>query len=469
MVIIVILFGQFIITSLITLKTTRRVLMQGLIEEKLPLISDKICSGITSELLPYIIVSQRLANDHFIRDWVINDNKNSQELYDYLENIEKEYGASTCFAASDKTRLYYNSDRVAYLEAEGFPAAQWYYDFRKSGKDYEINKSNDVDDTPTVFINAKITDDKGNFAGIAGLGMEFRAIPEILKEYDEDYNKDIYFLNSQGILMASSNQKAEIMENVARYPVIKRYFDEVVAGKIRYFEYEKPAGTFMVISSYIPELGWWLMIEQKESEAIAETNNLVFSNGIVNLFSILLTLLLVVLAISKYNKRLRDMATTDPLTGIGNRQVFEYMIDQSLARLKREREPLSLMLLDLDNFKVLNDTLGHLKGDNVLKKTAKRILRLTRASDVFCRWGGEEFVILLHNCELKNAQELAERIRTDLEKSDIVESSQIGKLTVSIGVTQAAFTDDSDSLIRRADKALYSAKDAGRNCVMVMK
>jgi len=173
-------------------------------------------------------------------------------------------------------------------------------------------------------------------------------------------------------------------------------------------------------------------------------------------------------AIANLNLResLRVQAVRDPLTGLYNRRYMQEFLDRELHLARRKRRPLAVMMLDLDYFKRYNDNFGHSAGDQALAAVGETLLRCVRAEDVICRYGGEEFALILPECSLRQAtaraEEICRRIRENRAQPD-----QPGVLTVSIGV--AAFdetTDRVDLLLKFADDALYQAKGAGRDRVV---
>jgi diguanylate cyclase (GGDEF)-like protein len=165
-------------------------------------------------------------------------------------------------------------------------------------------------------------------------------------------------------------------------------------------------------------------------------------------------------------KSAESNALHDALTNLYNRRAFSQLVHPSWELGKRNNTPMSIMLMDLDWFKRINDQFGHAAGDSVLESVAKIIKSRIRDSDIPLRWGGEEFLIFLPNTKINQARQLAEDLRTQIEKIDI---NKIGSVTISIGVVSA--TPDQiglDKLITLADEALYSAKAQGRNTVVVM-
>ncbi len=167
------------------------------------------------------------------------------------------------------------------------------------------------------------------------------------------------------------------------------------------------------------------------------------------------------------NQRLHELATTDELTGLPNRRVFMQSLEREMERAKRYKHPFSVMFLDLDNFKHINDTLGHSAGDVALRQFASALKSSLRDSDIPGRMGGEEFGIILPNTDLKNGALLAERLRQNVEESIALHQGKKITFTVSIGL--AAYSEEIsniDDLLRKVDEALYEAKAEGRNCIV---
>ena len=155
-------------------------------------------------------------------------------------------------------------------------------------------------------------------------------------------------------------------------------------------------------------------------------------------------------------------ARTDYLTGLANRRQFDNEGARHIELSRRHEEPITLIMLDLDRFKVVNDTYGHGTGDEVLKDIAALMSRICRKSDLAGRWGGEEFVILLPKTEVKNGVEIAERLRAEVEAHTFPEG---GSVTISLGVASATTEDSLQDLVHRADSLLSKAKQGGRNRV----
>ncbi|WP_336368070.1 GGDEF domain-containing protein [Marinobacter sp. C2H3] len=181
-------------------------------------------------------------------------------------------------------------------------------------------------------------------------------------------------------------------------------------------------------------------------------------------------------------KQLHKAATTDALTGLLNRRQMQYLLEQEVERFRRSGQPVSLLLMDLDHFKRINDTLGHETGDDILKAFANILRQELRAQDLVARWGGEEFLAILPQTTPDAALQTAERLRGALAAHNALaavpadsvtvgtsdsEGASEGQVTVSIGVTDLRAMDTATTAVSRADTAMYQSKEAGRNRVTV--
>jgi diguanylate cyclase (GGDEF)-like protein/PAS domain S-box-containing protein len=173
-------------------------------------------------------------------------------------------------------------------------------------------------------------------------------------------------------------------------------------------------------------------------------------------------------SLEELKERLSEQAMRDPLTGVFNRRFMMETLEREMARATRDGHPLSLVMMDIDHFKKVNDTYGHMAGDEVLKVLAKFLELETRKSDIVSRYGGEEFVVLMPKISGVDAQQRAESWRVELQTSQIAYDDHLISITVSMGI---AVKEDGilscDNLLSHADQALYSAKQAGRNTIVV--
>lgn len=166
-------------------------------------------------------------------------------------------------------------------------------------------------------------------------------------------------------------------------------------------------------------------------------------------------------------EQLRTEATHDPLTGLWNRAAILEFLQRELARSEREKSPLAVILADVDKFKSINDTSGHLGGDAVLREVARRMRDSLRPYDGIGRYGGEEFLIIAPGCDATRALKLAERLRASISDTSVDIFEGAFAVTLSLGVGTNREASRADELVRAADAALYRAKDLGRNRVEV--
>lgn len=172
--------------------------------------------------------------------------------------------------------------------------------------------------------------------------------------------------------------------------------------------------------------------------------------------------------INTLQAQLKEQANRDPLTGLYNRRYLDSTLERELARCKREGQPLSLLLLDIDHFKQINDTYGHQAGDEVLKNLADMLSHQARAADVACRFGGEEFLMLLPNMPPAIALERAEQWRAAFAENTMAFGEFRMQSTLSIGIAcYPGHGTSPEELVRCADQALYRAKSEGRNRVLM--
>lgn len=188
---------------------------------------------------------------------------------------------------------------------------------------------------------------------------------------------------------------------------------------------------------------------------------LVYGLGIL-LLAVTATSLFWMRRLNALNAQLQVMAQTDALTQLTNRRGLNLTLNKDLARAKRHQYPLSVVMMDIDHFKRVNDNYGHLAGDKVLVDCAHLLKSNLRQSDIICRWGGEEFLVLCFDTDLEQATQVAEQL---LEKVRHYDFPEVGHVTISAGVTQAIETDSPETFTKRADTLLYQAKNNGRDQV----
>jgi diguanylate cyclase (GGDEF)-like protein len=171
--------------------------------------------------------------------------------------------------------------------------------------------------------------------------------------------------------------------------------------------------------------------------------------------------------LQQLNEVLNQLSITDGLTKLHNHRFFQDHLTREIRRVERSRDPLAMLLIDIDDFKRLNDRLGHAAGDEILERIAQILNGAVRGSDLCARYGGEEFVILAPGTDTPGAYLLAEKVRTAISESSFIVDDSLRPLRVTVSIGVAAFTGNRKRFFQKADQALYRAKADGKNCVVV--
>jgi len=196
------------------------------------------------------------------------------------------------------------------------------------------------------------------------------------------------------------------------------------------------------------------------------TRSIRFAENELNRLEELLCLLVYPLRNALLYEDALKRAMHDPLTGALNRAALDTMLDKEIDLAHRHDNPLSVLMIDIDHFKEINDTYGHGIGDRVLCSVVDGLNSHIRNSDILFRYGGEEFTIILNNTSIEGANLLAERVRSSIEQmSHLFDDTSI-KLTISVGMAKLQNSESASQLLNRSDKALFAAKKSGRNCVV---
>lgn len=461
----VILIAGFAATSFLNYQVSKGALRTTVLENELPLSSNNIYSEIQADLLRPVFVSSLMAHDTFLRDWVLDGEQDPTRIIRYLNEIRGKYDTFTAYFISNRTHRYYHFKGVDRTLSEDNPEDGWFFHARDTAEPYEVNVDFNYqqDRSITIFINYRVLDYDGNFIGVTGVGLGLDSVARLVKEYQESFRRNVYFVDEQGLIRVHGEQGVAGETNIRDIDGLSAIAGDVLASERGSYSYKTQDDTVLLTTRYIPELKWHLFIELPESQALADMREGFLRNLAIAPLVILATIILIAYTINIFQRRLEDMAVTDKLTGLGNRQSFDMAVDLAIKRFKRDEKPLSLIILDIDWFKKINDTLGHLAGDEAIKRVGEIASQNVRESDVVCRWGGEEFAILANDCNAQQARALAQKVRTAIAEENLFEEHPELNLTASAGVTQAHVSDTANDLLQRADTALYRAKDLGRD------
>ncbi|MBC9249893.1 diguanylate cyclase [Pseudomonas alcaligenes] len=462
------LLGGFLATSLVSYYASRDSIRHNIVNTELPLTSDNIYSEIQKDLIRPTLIASMMSRDTFLRDWALAGEQNAEPMTRYLREIQDHYGTFTSFFISEQTHTYYQAKGVLKQVHEDVLRDAWYFRVRSMSEPYEISVDPDManGDRLTFFINFKVFDYQNNFIGVAGVGLTVDAVVKLVDDYQQRYGRSVYFADANGRLVLTGAQGgpqgARRGQALSEITGLDSLLPKPQSGSFSYQEHDR---SHFLNVRYIPELDWYLFVDKHEEGALAGIRHSLYLNLLICALISNVVLALVYLATRRYQQRIAALATTDVLTGLPNRRGFDLLASQALHEAQRNQHPLSALLIDLDLFKQLNDTHGHLAGDQVLRGFAVALQDNLRQSDIICRWGGEEFILLLKDTGASTARQLAEKIRQQTEQAVFQFNGVNLRITTSIGLTEVHGEDSLDRLIARADRALYRAKQSGRNRV----
>ncbi len=459
------LITGFAATSITSYYISRSSLRNEIINNELPLTSDNIYSKIQKDILRPVFISSIMATNTFLRDWVINGEKDKAQITRYLRDIKKKYHTFTSFFVSEKTRIYYQTNGVLKKVKRNDKRDKWYFRVRSMKTDYEINVDPDManNDSMTIFINYKVFDYNHKFIGATGVGLNVSAVKNIIKKYQKDYGRNIFFIDKKGAIKLCGTNFFKNKKNIHNIQGLVFIADKILLTKNGHFQYKKNGQIIHLNTRYIPEFNWYLLVEQTEEQATKSILNTLLINLFACTIITLIVLFLTNITILSYQRRLEKMAKTDKLTGAFNRQAFDIVLNQILKDIQRKQYDLSIIMFDIDFFKNLNDKFGHPAGDAQLKNIVAVVTNIIRDSDILCRWGGEEFIILLKDCGINEAYKISEKIRKKVKETPVIYGDRKIFSTISLGVAQYHPFDLKEDLMVSVDQLLYLAKQNGRN------
>ncbi len=456
----------FATTSLISYYLANKSIQQRIRTDSLPLTSDNIYSHVQRDLISPVLISSVMAKDTFVRDWVIGGEQGSAQIIKYLSEIQQEYNTITSFFISDKSHRYYHSSGVLKTVDAKDPKDAWYFDSIKTKASYDINLDDDTADLSRTnfFVNHKIYDYNQNLLGIIGVGLASEIIRNRIDEYQQQFNRTVYFVNKKGevTLHGSRFSKAKSLHEMKGMSAISQDLLNKTTGS---FVYDNGENKVFVNTRLVDELNWFIVIEEAHTQQ-AEMLHVLWINLLLSVIITFAIGWIIHYLIKRQQLQLRTLLTNDYLTKLASRQGFAPVFDQMLKSAQRSQEALSILLIDIDHFKKVNDQLGHLQGDAVLQSLADVLRDSVRDCDAICRWGGEEFLIALADCNAESAYAIAEKIRKLSEEKLFSQTALSSPITVSIGLAEYGLNETSDHLFSRADEALYRAKGNGRNQVV---
>ena len=452
---------------------TRDSVRAEIIRKDLPLTMDNIYSELTAELMRPLLISSSMASDAFLVSWAKSGEKDVTKIIRYLAQLKDNYGFFTTFFVSTESSIYYRYNGVNKRVSQDNAHDVWFYDFLASGKEYVFDVDSDeaASNILTIFVNYRVFDAEGKILGVVGVGVKVDHVAGLVANYRLKYGRTVYLTDSRGAVQVHPETKMIGHLNIKNMEGLKQFAVEILGktSDVHNFSFDRGDRHILLTVRYIKNLDWYLYVEQDETTDLTNARTNFLRTVVIGFVSSCGIIILTLMTINRYQAKLEAFAVLDVLTGVLNRRGLEVEFTKILAVYTRSKQSFSLILLDLDGFKQVNDQKGHLVGDALLKRIAELMGQVIRPMDILARWGGDEFVVLAGSTAAE-AIVMAERIR------EIINSAELGgpgalpddsrnTLSVSCGISVYKHGDTFDDMLLRADRALYGCKAKGGNCV----
>ena len=463
-----VLIPSFIAVSFLNYFVQRNSIREELITTSLPLVRDLIDWEISTRLQDPLLASSLMARDTFLIDWIQDGETDPKKVERYLDSIRLEHGFATAFFVSTATSRYYSYQGVHKEISMANAHDIWYYDFINSGESVELDVDTDEVSAGklTIFINCRVESTTGELLGVVGVGVDMTDIATLLQKTQNTYGRVVYMVDESGFIQAHSNIDIIEKRNIRTTFGIDKIADTILSSTDNTLDtyYEGDSGNILLTSRYIPSIKWYIIVEQDERVSLHLVRMMLIKTILIGIIASVLAILISIRIVNKYNQKLEDSSRLDHLTQVSNRMELDHRLHVEFAHCKRYGGAFTILMIDIDNFKKINDTFGHIVGDDTLVQFAKLVGSTLRTNDSFGRWGGDEFLLILPKTNGAEGVLIANKLRSMISESVAFVNFLF---TLSIGVTELKEDDTIESLISRADKSLYMAKNAGKNQVFL--
>ncbi len=327
------ILGGFLITSIASYLVARATLRSKIDSSELPLTSNNIYSEIQQDILKPVFISSLMASDTFLRDWVLDGEKDESEIQKYLNEIHEKYNTVTSFFVSDVTLNYYHFEGIIKRVHPDSSRDKWYFRTKQLDQLYETNVDADManNDMTTIFVNHKVFDYSGRYIGATGIGLGVTTMAELIREYQEKYQRNIYFIDQSGDVVLHSYPETETIQNIKTMTGLAEIADDVLTQENSVFSYPRDGKTIHLKTRFIPELKWLLMVEQEEDASLSAIIDALKLNFLIILLVGGVIITLINLTINAYRKKLDAMSVED----------------KKLRKINAESGGLREMLLDI--------------------------------------------------------------------------------------------------------------------------
>jgi diguanylate cyclase (GGDEF)-like protein len=415
---------------------------------------------VTEELMQPLHISQTLAKAIELQGLMLNPMDNEDQIFATLKRLNQEFSLNF-FIASELSRTQYDSEGKKIELIEG--KIDWYFRY----KDQPENAMADIGQwqNPQFYIDLKIYDDEDNFLGVFGVGKSLKAFTQIFSEYKNIYGYDFIFVDQNKDITLTSDPELLIegvtFKNLVDLPWFQSLEPEQQQASLNNLLIQINGQEALIAELNIQPFDWTLyIITPLQSRQIQISRAFIIS--IVTLLAVIFGLFLLIYSMLYYFKKdIQKITQIDILNELANRS----NITLKFEKLMYDKQSVSLVLIDLDNFMPINETHGRKAGDIVLRQVAQMLQSDIRETDFLGRWSGSEFILLMPDTGPHEAVELCQVLCKKLAAMTITTGTTSIQITASFGVSFTATPRNMSEVVSVADDALFSAKRDGRNKV----
>lgn len=429
-------------------------------EDNSYIIAQMINDSIETEFVKPITVGVTLSQDATLKKLLkesskVNPTNIEDDMSEILEAIRTGFGYQMVFAASENSSAYYTYNGISkVLDVDNDPKDVWYKDCVNSGKKYILNVDNDEVNNwaLSVFVNVNIYDDNKALLGCCGIGVEMNSLKDLLAGFEEEYDVKINLVNADGLIQLDSDGSR--IENAS----LDNSYYSVVGSKE--FHYENLGNTSR-LTKYLDELGWYLVVEDKNPDKI-DVIAIVVPSVIIFFLGLIMLAIAFSITTIREQKTARELAErkkaslTDGLTGLLNRRAYEE--DTAIIKGGYDYKKLVVVMLDVNGLKGVNDNIGHSAGDELIIGAANCMTNAFSNMGNIYRTGGDEFAALLR-C---SKEDIEDAVATFRHTTEIWKGELVKELAVSVGYVIADEHEnlELEQMAELADKIMYMDKEA---------
>jgi diguanylate cyclase (GGDEF)-like protein len=422
-------------------------------------------SIVNSEVIRPLNVASFMANDLMLIEFIEEENLNRTKLLQYLERFSERYNMLT-FVALEKHDLILDSNNKSISLVND--KAEWYHRLKAQNKNQFADIGNA--ENPHLYFDMKIFNHQGEFIGFIGVAIDLNHFSDTFQEYSKRFGLELIFVDQNNDIMLSSNylmkteshhRKDETI-NIGQLDWYQQLLSQDDLYQLTKTVVTVDNGERIISQMPIQALDWRMFILSPPATKQNEYLQLFLAKVGVLILLIFILYFVFISIMDYFKNHLVKDSETDFLTILPNRSYLNWRFEELIC----QHDSICVVIADIDYFKIVNDTYGHIVGDEVLKEVAAQLNTNLRSDDISGRWGGEEFVMLLPNTSCQKAFKIVERIRENIANTpfQVSSSNHIFNTTISFGMSESPTKNVSfKQLIEEADQALYQAKNNGRN------